>query len=146
MALFYPLNNPGGVHLNVFDFTHLSPTPSSVGHSLIISVPAQIRLKPQSRTPLHFRTPSCWTIYLIITVHKLVPMVFYFPRRVESIIGGHTKVHNTDRKASSAYTSIVNWKLKQFTIYYQPGMREMPGDPDLVFKAVGVFIEMLKLQ
>ena len=28
MAYIYPLNNPGGVHLTVFDFTHLSHTPS----------------------------------------------------------------------------------------------------------------------
>ena len=27
MAYIYPLNNPGGVHLTVFDFTHLSPPP-----------------------------------------------------------------------------------------------------------------------
>ena len=28
MAYIYPLNNPGGVHLTVFDFTHLSPPPN----------------------------------------------------------------------------------------------------------------------
>ena len=28
MAYIYPLNNPGGVHLTVFDFTHLSPPPT----------------------------------------------------------------------------------------------------------------------
>ena len=28
MAYIYPLNNPGGVHLTVFDFTHLSHTPT----------------------------------------------------------------------------------------------------------------------
>ena len=28
MAYIYPLNNPGGVHLTVFDFTHLAPPPT----------------------------------------------------------------------------------------------------------------------
>ena len=28
MAYIYPLNNPGGVHLTVFDFTHLSHPPT----------------------------------------------------------------------------------------------------------------------
>ena len=28
MAYNYPLNNPGGVHLTVFNFTHLSPPPN----------------------------------------------------------------------------------------------------------------------
>ena len=28
MAYIYPLNNPGSVHLTVFDFTYLSPPPT----------------------------------------------------------------------------------------------------------------------
>ena len=28
MAYIYPLNNPGGVHLMIFYFTHLSPPPN----------------------------------------------------------------------------------------------------------------------
>ena len=28
MVYIYPLNNPGGVHLTVLDFTHLSPPPN----------------------------------------------------------------------------------------------------------------------
>ena len=41
MAYIYPLNNPGGVHLTVFDSTHLSPlhTTSQVFH------PSRVLLK-----------------------------------------------------------------------------------------------------
>ena len=36
MAYFYPLNNPGGVLLTVFDFTKLSPPPTNeiISHSV----------------------------------------------------------------------------------------------------------------
>ena len=37
MAYIYPLNNPGGVHLTVFDFTHLSHPPT---------ITTQLRLTP----------------------------------------------------------------------------------------------------
>ena len=33
MAYIYPLNNPGSVHLTVFDFTHLSPPPIMKGQN-----------------------------------------------------------------------------------------------------------------
>ena len=29
MAYIYPLNNPGGVHLTIFYFTHLAPPPNN---------------------------------------------------------------------------------------------------------------------
>ena len=32
MAYIYPLNNPGGVHLTVCDFTRLSPPPKLGGN------------------------------------------------------------------------------------------------------------------
>ena len=48
MAYIYPLNNPGGVHLTVFYFTHLSHPPTLVvspftaGTSVVLNIDKQI--------------------------------------------------------------------------------------------------------